>query len=269
MVLCRKLGVTPGGYYAWKKRQPSPRREANRALLDKIVEIHRRSGETYGYPRVFDALRQQGETCGRHRVARLMRENNVVAKMFRRFRKHSHQHHLLWEPRNLLLDREHPTQPNEVWVCDVTYIRVGKRWNYLCTVMDLYTRAIIGWHFSACCNAELAREALLMALQDYRPVEDAIFHTDRGTEFANKELNALLEANNLSNSKSRKGCCWDNANMESFYHTLKTEMVYFHRFRNLVEAIAHIRDYLRFYNHERLHSSLGYQSPINYQMQAA
>ena len=108
-----------------------------------------------------------------------------------------------------------------------------------------------------------------MALQDHRPLEGAIFHTDRGSEFANKELNALLEANNLSNSKSRTGCCWDNANMESFYHTLKTEMVYFHRFRKLVEAIAHIRDYLRFYNHERLHSSLGYQSPSNYQMQTA
>jgi len=269
VVLCRKLGVTAGGYYAWKKRQESPGRIADQNLLDKIVEIHRKSQETYGYPRVFDALRQRGETCGRHRVARLMRENNVVAKMFRRFRKHSHQHHLLWEPRNLLLDREPVSQANEVWVCDVTYIRVGKRWSYLCTVMDLYTRAIIGWHFSTKCDARLAKEALLMALQDHQPIEGAIFHTDRGSEFANKELNAVLEANNLSNSKSRKGCCWDNANMESFYHTLKTEMVYFHRFRNLVEAVAHIRDYLHFYNHERLHSSLGYQSPINYQMQAA
>ena len=267
--MCRKLGVTRGGYYAWKQRAESPRRETNQVLLEKIVEIHRKSRETYGYPRVFDALRQRGETCGKHRVARLMRDNNVVAKMFRRFRKHSHQHHLLWEPRNLLLDRDPVTQPNEVWVCDVTYIRVGKHWNYLCTVMDLHTREIIGWHFSRQCNARLAKEAVLMALQDHNPGEGAIFHTDRGTEFSNKELNAVLDEHNLLVSKSRKGCCWDNANMESFYHTLKTEMVYFHHFRNLVEATAYIMDYLHFYNHDRLHSSLGYQSPINYQLQAA
>jgi len=239
-------------------------------LLDQIVDIHKKSGETYGYPRVFDALRQRGETCERHRVARLMRENNVVAKMFRRFRKHSHQHHLLWEPRNLLLDREPPTQPNEIWVCDVTYIQVGKHWNYLCTVMDLYSREIIGWSFSRKCDASLAKEALLMALQNHQPIEGAmIFHTDRGTEFANKELNAVVDRHNLLNSKSRKGCCWGNANMESFYHTLKTEMIYFHRFRNLVEAVAHIMDYIHFYNHDRSHSSLDYQSPINYRSQAA
>jgi len=267
--LCRKLGISRGGYYAWKKRAESPQRKANRALLEKIVDIHQKNRETYGYPRVFNALRQCGETCGRHRVARLMRENNIVAKMFRRFRKHSHQHHLLWEPRNLLLNREPVSQPNEVWVCDVTYIRVGKYWNYLCTVMDLHTREIIGWHFSRKCNAQLAKEAVLMALQDHRPREGTIFHTDRGSEFANKELNAVLNKHNLLVSKSRKGCCWDNANMESFYHTLKTEMVYFHRFRNLVEATAYIMDYLRFYNHDRLHSSLDYRSPINYQLQAA
>lgn len=189
--------------------------------------------------------------------------------MTRRFRKHSHQHHLLWEPGNLLLNRDPVIRSNEVWVCDVTYIRVGKRWNYLCTVMDLYTREIIGWHFSRICNARLAKEALLMALQDHQPLGGAIFHSDRGSEFANKELKAVLDEHNLLISKSRKGCCWDNANMESFYHTLKTEMVYFHQFRNLVDAIAHIMDYIRFYNHDRLHSGLGYQSPINYQLQAA
>ena len=210
-----------------------------------------------------------GEVCGRHRVARLMREHNIVAKMSRRFGKHSHRHHLLWEPRNLLLDREPVTESNQVWVCDVTFIRVGKHWNYLCTVMDLYTREIIGWHFSRKCNARLAKEALLMALQAHQPSKGAIFHTDRGTEFANKALKAVLDEHNLLISKSRKGCCWDNANMESFYHTLKTEMVYFCRFRNLVEAVAHIMDYIRFYNHERLHSSLGYLSPIHYQLQAA
>lgn len=227
------------------------------------------SRETYGYPRVHAALKRAGEACGRHRVARLMHSNGIVAKMARRFKKHSHRHHLIREPRNLLLNRAPVKQANEVWVCDVTYIRVGRDWNYLCTVMDLYTRKIIGWHFARTLNARLAKEALLMALQDNKPGDGAIFHTDRGIEFANKELKAVLDEHNLSVSKSRKGCCWDNANMESFYHTLKTEMVYFHQFRNLVEAIAHIMDYIRFYNRERLHSSLNYHSPIEYELQAA
>lgn len=227
------------------------------------------SRETYGYPRVHAALKRYGVTCGRHRVARLMQANGIMAKMARRFKKHSHRHHLIREPRNLLLNRDPVKQANEVWVCDVTYIRVGRDWNYLCTVMDLYTRKIIGWHFARTLNARLAKEALLMALQDYKPGDGAIFHTDRGIEFANKELKAVLDEHNLLVSKSRKGCCWDNANMESFYHTLKTEMVYFHQFSNLVEAIAHIMDYLRFYNRDRLHSSLNYHSPIEYELQAA
>ena len=135
--------------------------------------------------------------------------------------------------------------------------------------MDLYTRKIIGWHFARILNARLAKETLLMALQDNKPGPGTIFHTDRGIEFANKELKATLDEHNLLISKSRKGYCWDNANMESFYHTLKTEMVYFQSFKNLVEALAHIMDYIKFYNHDRLHSSLNYQSPINYELEAA
>jgi putative transposase len=261
--------VTRGGYYAWKKRQPSQRAQDNQGLLKKIVDIHKQSRETYGYPRVHAALKRQGETCGRHRVARIMQDYGIQAKMSRRFKKHSHRHHLIRTPRNLLLDRAPVTQSNEVWVCDVTYVRVGKDWNYLCTVMDLYTRKIIGWHFARSLDATVAREALLMALEEYRPGPGTIFHTDQGPEFGNKELKAVLDEHNLLVSKSRKGCCWDNANMESFYHTLKTEMVYFHEFDTLVEALAHIMDYIRFYNQERLHSSLDYQSPNEYELKAA
>jgi putative transposase len=233
------------------------------------VDIHTASRETYGYPRVHAALRQQGEHCGRNRVARLMRDYGLQAKMPRRFRKHSHRHHLLRTPRNLLLNREPVSQPNQVWVCDVTYLRVGQRWNHLCTIMDLYTRKIIGWHVAKFLDATVSREALLMAVASHIPQAGAIFHTDQGVEFANKELKAALEAHNLQISKSRKGCCWDNANMESFYHTLKTEMVYFHRFKHLAEAIAYIMDYIRFYNQERLHSSLNYLSPNEYELKVA
>ena len=268
-MLCRKLGVTRQGYYAWKQRQESQRQQENAILLGKIIDIHTASRETYGYPRVHAVLKKQGEPCGRNRVARLMRDYGIQAKMTRRFRKHSHRHHLLRTPRNLLLHREPVSQPNQVWVCDVTYLRVGQRWNYLCTIMDLCTRKIIGWHFAKSLDATVAREALLMALASHGPQAGAIFHTDQGVEFANKELKAVLDAHNLQISKSRKGCCWDNANMESFYHTLKTEMVYFHRFNHLAEAIAHIMDYIRFYNQERLHSSLNYQSPNEYELKVA
>ena len=154
-------------------------------------------------------------------------------------------------------------------MCDVTFIRVGKNWNYLCTIMDLYTRKIIGWHFDKSIGADLAKEALLMALEDYRPQPGAILHTDQGVEFCNKVFRSELESAGLLVSKSRKGCCWDNANMESFYHTLKTEMVYFHHFTDLVEAMAHIMDYIRFYNGERLHSGLDYQTPEEIELLAA
>lgn len=199
----------------------------------------------------------------------MMHDYNIKAKMARRFKRHSHRHHLIRDPENLLLGRGPATCANEVWVCDVTYIRAGKDWNYLCTIMDLYTRKIIGWYFAKSLDATVARETLLMALQDHNPLSGAIFHTDRGVEFANKELKALLDKNHLAISKSRKGCCWDNANMESFYHTLKTEMVYFHQFANLTEATAYIMEYIHFYNHDRLHSGLNYETPVAYEALAA
>jgi len=267
--MCRKLCVTRAGYYAWKTRQKSQRQCENERLLKKIVDIHKTSRETYGYPRVHAALKRQGEHCSRNRVARLMRNYGLQAKMTKRFKPHRHRHHLVLEPRNLLLDRGPVTQANEVWVCDVTYIRVGKNWNYLCTIMDLYTRKIIGWQFARSLDATVAREALLMALEENKPKAGAIFHTDRGPEFGNKALKYELDKHQLLVSKSRKGCCWDNANKESFYHTLKTEMVYFHNFKRLEEATAYIMDYIRFYNQDRLHSSLNYQSPNEYELKVA
>lgn len=267
--MCRKLFVTRGGYYTWKRRTTSKRALDNKALLSGIVEVHTASRETYGYPRIHAALRRQGEKCGRNRIARLMRDHGIKSRMARRFRRHSHRHHLIKDSRNLLPGREPVLRINEVWVGDVTYIRVGSDWNFLCVVMDLFSRRIIGWHFGKSINAELVKEALLMALGDNTPEIGLIFHTDQGTEFANKEIKELTEQHGLQISKSRAGHCWDNANMESFFHTLKTEMVYFHRFGSMEEAIAHIMDYMRFYNWERLHSGLNYTTPMAYEAMAA
>ena len=259
--MCRKLGVSRGGYYAWRKRGKSRRRIEDDQLLEQIVTVHKESREIYGYPRVHEALKQAGIVCGKNRVARLMRENGIAAKMARRFRRHSHRHELFRGTTNLLLVRDPVTAPNQVWVGDVTYIRVGRKWSYLSTVMDLYSRQIIGWCFSMERTAAMVRESLLMACEGNRPSEETIFHSDQGSEYASKEYRRVLEDLGLRVSMSRKGHCWDNAHMESFFHTLKTEMVYFQRFRHLVEAIAYIMDYIQFYNGERLHSRLGYRTP--------
>lgn len=232
-VLSRKLGVSRGGFYAWQNRQKSQRQISDEVLLEKIVSIHTTSQETYGYPRVHAQLKRNGEGCGRHRVARLMRANGIKAKGAKRFKRHSHRHHLFHDTQNLLLKRDKPTAANEVWVGDVTYIRVGKDWQYLSTVLDLYTRKVIGWHFSKVRDAALVSEALMMALEDYTPTEQTIFHSDQGIEFVNKTYRALLNEQGLKVSISRKGHCWDNATMESFFHTLKVKMVYFNGFETL------------------------------------
>lgn len=259
--MCRKLGVTRGGYYAWLKRSASQRSLDNQALLERIIKVHKEHRELYGYPRVHKALRQSGVVCGRNRVARLMRENGIVAKMARRFRRQTHRYELFRGTTNLLLDTGPTTAANQVWVGDITFIRVAGESSYLSTVMDRHTRQIIGWSYAKDRSAGLVREALLMAKQSHKPTTETIFHSDQGSEYASKEYRRVLNEMGLRVSMSRKGHCWDNAHMESFFHTLKTEMVYFQKFRHLAEAVAYIMDYIRFYNGDRLHSGLEYMTP--------
>ena len=267
--LCRKLGVSRGGYYAWRDREASRRRLADARLLPVIQEIFRVSRETYGYPRIHAALKTRDIVCGRHRVARLMRENGLQARLARRFKCHRHRDYLFAKTPNLLLGQPPATASNQVWVGDVSYIRVRQRWSYIAIVMDHYTRRIIGWSFSPQHDAALTREALLMAVQTSPPNPRTIFHSDQGSEYASKEYRTVLEVSQLRVSMSRKGHCWDNAHMESFFGTLKTEMVYFQKFQQLEEAVAYITDYIHFYNCERLHSSLGYRSPNQFEANAA
>lgn len=241
----------------------------NESLLEQIKEVHEESRQTYGYPRVHAALKQQGIVCGRHRVARIMRENGIMGKKARRFKRHAHRHQRMWDSKNLLLSREEVTARNQVWVGDITFIRVGRQWSYLSVVMDLYSREIIGWAFDKSRSAELVRESLLMAVQG-NPVEDGlIFHSDQGSEYASRIYMEALAESGIRISMSRKGHCWDNAHMESFFQSLKTEMVYFNHFRTLEEATAYIMDYIHFYNYERLHSGIGYDFPARYQRMAA
>lgn len=238
-------------------------------MLIEIKRIHVESRETYGYPRVHAALKQQGFICGKHRVARLMQENGIMGKKAKRFKMHKHRHHLAQNSKNLLLNRAPVTSKNEVWVGDITFIKVNKEWSYLSVVMDLHTRKILGWTFEKKRSADMVSESLIMAANDNRYTSSTIFHSDQGSEYASRKYIKELKDRNIQISMSRKGHCWDNAYMESFFHSLKTEMIYFNHFKTLEEATAYIIDYIYFYNHERLHSSLNYQTPVDYERIAA
>ena len=268
-MLCAKLGVTPGGYYAWLKREKSQRTLENEALLKEIQTIHTNSRECYGYPRIHAVLKQRGIVCGKHRVARIMRENGIVGKLARRFKSHPNRNNLMHDCKNLLLNRKAVTNKNRVWVGDITFVRVKKDWSYLSVVMDLHTRKVIGWTFDKNRSSAMVAESLMMAANDNAVTPQTIFHSDQGSEYTSNHYLEVLKNRNIKPSVSRKGHCWDNAHMESFFHSLKTEMIYFNHFKTLEEATAYIIDYINFYNNERLHSSLGYTTPAEYERIAA
>jgi len=198
-----------------------------------------------------------------------MRENGIVGKKAIRFKYHKHRHHLMKNPKNLLLNREPVSAKNEVWVGDITFIRINNSWSYLSVVMDRYTREIIGWSLGKNRGAALVSESLIMAATTNGDIEKTIFHSDQGSDYASREFVSVLKDRKMEISMSRKGHCWDNAHMESFFHTLKTEMIYFNHFKTLEEATAYIIDYIHFYNTERLHSGLGYKSPVQFDKMAA
>lgn len=261
--------VTPAGYHAWVKRKPSQQKLNNKALLTEIKRVHKDSHEAYGYPRIHAKLNQEGIRCGKHRVARLMRENDIKGKKFRRYRKHRPQHHIADNSTNLLRKRDPVTSTNQVWVGDITFIRVDNEWAYLSVVMDLYSRKIIGWSFAKNRSAKLVSETVLKAVNENPCTPETICHTDQGCEYTSHLYQNTLRDHGLLMSMSRKGHCWDNANMESFFHSLKTEMIYFNTFKTLEEAKTYIVDYMTFYNNERIHSGINYLTPLLCEKQAA
>ena len=198
-----------------------------------------------------------------------MRKHKIVSKVTRRFKPRKINYaHYLGTP-NLLLDREAPGKRDEVWVSDVTYIRVNGAWTYLAIIMDLYTRKVLGWAYSSSRKIQLVKEALAMAVSVSPPSKRTILHSDQGIEYTSTAYREKVLSYGITPSMSRKGHCWDNAFMESFFHTLKTEMIYFHKFSNITEATAYIMDYITFYNHKRIHSSLNYSTPQDYHRAAA
>lgn len=265
--LCLVFAVSRSGYYAWLQPERSPRACRDRELRAKIAAVHQQSRETYGSPRITAELRAHNEPVGRHRVARLMRQDGLRGRQKRRYRVRTtdSQHSHPIAP-NRLATSPGPIQPNQVWVSDLTYVPTDEGWLYVAGVLDRYSRYLVGWAMGSTLDTALPLAALMMALRRRKPRAGLLHHSDRGVQYASSVYRSTLAAHGLVASMSRKGNCYDNATMESFWSTLKNELVYRCRFATRAQARTAIFDYIEaFYNRSRRHSSLGYQSPLDYE----
>jgi transposase InsO family protein len=273
--MCRLLEVSRAGYYAWQRRQgraePGPRQRRREELVAGIRSVHEASRRTYGSPRVYQALKAREVTCCENTVARLMKERAIRSVVRRRFRVRttdaSHAHPVA---PNVLGRDFAAAAPDRKWAADITYVPTGEGWLYLGVVIDLCSRKVVGWSMGASLRAELCAEALDMALKRRRPAAGLVHHSDRGVQYACGLYRRLLEANGMVCSMSGRGDCYDNAVAESFFKTLKVELVYQQpgggRYATRAQARRSVFEYIEvFYNRERLHSSLGYQSPAAYE----
>ncbi len=264
--MCSTLKVSRGGFYVWLGRGESRRSKENRRLVVLIREEHERSRGTYGSPRMHAALKKRGETCSLNRVDRLMREAGIRSKVKRKFKKTTDSKHAHPVAPNLLGQDFWVSAPNEVWVSDITYIWTDEGWLYLASTLDLYSRMVVGWSMSACMPSSLVEDALKMAIDRRSPPPGMIHHSDRGVQYAAGVFQGLLEQHGVVCSMSRKGNCYDNAVKESFFHTLKTELCDHEHYRTREEARASVFEYIEvFYNRERLHSTIGYLSPLEFE----
>lgn len=269
-LMCRALTVSAAGYYAWRTRPESPRSADTRILLSAIRVIHQESRETYGSPSIWDALIKQGHGVGEHRVAQLMRQHGIRAKTVKKWRATTQSHHRFPVAANTLNRQFTVEYPNRVWAGDITYIWTAEGWLYLAVVLDLYSRAVIGWAMGARLTVELAEQALTMALANRTPTAGLLHHSDRGSQYAAARYQQVLATHGITTSMSRTGNCWDNACVESFFGTLKRELVYHRHYATREDATQDIFEYIEvFYNRKRRHSTLGYDSPAEYEARTA
>ncbi len=260
------MQVSRRGYYDWLKRPQSTRERANELLLKEIKRVFYTHREVYGAPRVHRTLVDQGISCGLNRVARLMKRSGLVPKTIKKFRITTDSRKSRQPAPNRLARQFRASEANEKWVADVTYIPTREGWVYLAAVLDLYSRKIVGWSMSNKLTSELAQQALSNAIESRAPKQGVLVHSDRGKEYYAGEYQRLLKAHGMECSMSRLGDCYDNAVMESFFHSLKVEQVHHDDYRTRAQARSVIFDYIEiFYNRQRKHSYLNYQSPVDFE----
>jgi transposase InsO family protein len=266
--MCEFLSVSRSAYYDWLAHRPTAREQEDAELIEIIRDLFKQGRENYGTRCLKKALLKKGWHVSRRRIARLMRQAGLACKTKRKFKATTDSKHSLPIAPNLLDRQFHAAQPNQKYVGDITYIHTQEGWLYLAVVIDLFSRQVVGWSMSERMQAKLVNDALLMAIWKRKPGKGLIWHTDRGSQYASDSHRALLHEHGIIQSMSRKGNCWDNAVAESFFHTLKTELVHQRRYETRIEAKQGIFEYIEvFYNRERLHSTNNYLSPVDYEMQ--
>jgi len=264
--LCQVFCISRSAYYNWLTSKPGKWAQENAELLKEIKIIHKQSRQTYGSPRITRELHKRGYSCSRARVARLMAKNKIYAKTKRKFKVTTKSAHNYPVPADLLNQDFTADCPNKVWVSDITYIWTKAGWLYLTIILDLFNRQVIGWSMSPRLTAITTTiPALNDAFRRQDPGAGLIFHSDRGVQYACHEFRNKITDYKMTQSMSGKGNCYDNAVAESFFHTLKTELVYFEKYETKEQAKQSIFEYIEvFYNRQRLHSALGYQTPVEY-----
>jgi len=267
-LLCRTLQVSRAGFYAWQGRPPARRGQVDARLGVEIAAIHAESRQRYGSPRIHAELMDRGCRTGRKRVARLMRDRGLAARRRRRFRTTTHSRHPFPVAPNVLARQFDRAAPDQAWVTDITYIPTGEGWLYLAVILDLYSRFAVGWAMSERITDDLTLNALGMALARRQPPQGLLHHSDRGSQYASGAYQRVLVQHQIVCSMSRRGNCWDNAVAESFFATLKVELVHDAAWTTRTAARAELFEYLEiFYNTQRRHSALGYLSPRAFEQQ--
>lgn len=267
---CQVLGVSPSGYHERNRRERSPgdgprRGLSNDALLVHIRAVHAQSKGEYGWPRVWKELLGRGVRVGKQRVQKLMQLHGIKARSKRKYKATTDSNHSLPIAPNLLERDFNPAEPNAAWSSDITYIATDEGWLYLAVVIDLFSRQVVGWSMKPHMKTELVADALRMAWFRRHPEPGLIFHSDRGSQYCSGEFQKALQAYGMRSSMSRKGDCWDNAVSESLWGSLKVARLHGRRFETRRDAMDEVIDWLAFYNHRRLHSTLGYVSPMQFE----
>jgi transposase InsO family protein len=266
--MCRVFSVSKSGFYGWLKRDQSKKAAENFKIVSLIEQIHLGSRRTYGSPRVFKVLKGMNQKISRFKVEKLMKNNGIFAKTKKKFRVTTDSKHCLPVAPNLLQRNFSPVEKNQIWAGDITYVWTREGWLFLAVVVDLFSRQIVGWSLDQTMTKNLVISALNQAISSRNPTLGLIFHSDRGSQYCCGEFKKVLQENQILQSQSRKANCWDNACVESFFHTLKTEALYHEDFETRTEAENFIFEWVEaFYNRIRLHSTLNYKSPVDFEQE--